>query len=90
MWHRPTSREWPEARQAMRRPGAAFRAATGGGFLFFEATEWEGEPVNREPGKCLELRWFGVREPPDDIIEYPKAGLLGYLAGSGGPAEHGW
>ncbi|MFC9750360.1 hypothetical protein [Streptomyces niveus] len=25
--------EWPEARQVMRRLGAAFRAATGGGFL---------------------------------------------------------
>lgn len=37
--------------------------------FFFEATEWEGEPVNREPGKCLELRWFGVHELPDDVIE---------------------
>lgn len=26
--------------------------------LFFEATAWQGEPVNREPEKCLALTWF--------------------------------
>ncbi|MEV8334744.1 NUDIX hydrolase [Streptomyces niveus] len=58
--------------------------------FFFEATDWEGEPVNREPEKCLGLRWFSVYELPDDVIEYPKEGLLGYLEGSGGLVEHGW
>ena len=51
--------------------------------FFFEATEWEGRPVNKEPEKCLALEWFTVHELPDDIIEYPAAGLNGYLeAGS--------
>lgn len=58
--------------------------------LFFLATTWRGEPVNREPEKCLDLRWWSVHELPDDIIEYPAAGLLGYLAGGGTLTEHGW
>lgn len=58
--------------------------------FFFLATEWSGEPVNREPAKCLELAWFSVHELPDDIIEYPKEGLLGYLQEHGGLTEHGW
>ncbi|MGW2512562.1 NUDIX hydrolase [Streptomyces scopuliridis] len=58
--------------------------------FFFEATDWTGEPVNREPAKCLGLQWFSVHELPEDIIEYPREGLLGYLEGSGTLAEHGW
>ncbi|MEU7554056.1 NUDIX domain-containing protein [Streptomyces sp. NPDC044571] len=58
--------------------------------LFFEATEWRGEPVNREPEKCLDLRWWSVHELPEDIIEYPAAGLLGYLDGEQAMTEHGW
>ncbi|MGW3949990.1 NUDIX hydrolase [Streptomyces sp. NPDC004752] len=58
--------------------------------FFFVATEWDGEAVNREPEKCLALEWFAVHELPDDIIEYPKARLRGYLDDSGPLAEHGW
>jgi hypothetical protein len=58
--------------------------------FFFEATEWEGMPVNKEPEKCLALEWFTVHDLPDDIIEYPEAGLRGYLDGSGPLTEHGW
>lgn len=58
--------------------------------FFFEATDWEGQPVNKEPEKCLALEWFTVHELPDDVIEYPKAGLLGYLDDAGPLAEHNW
>ncbi|MEV7678813.1 NUDIX domain-containing protein [Streptomyces sp. NPDC088341] len=58
--------------------------------FFFEATEWEGEPENREPAKCLDLRWFSVHELPEDIIEYPAAGLYGYLDGGRVLTEHGF
>ncbi|WP_328580476.1 NUDIX hydrolase [Streptomyces sp. NBC_00370] len=57
--------------------------------FFFLATEWNGEPVNREPAKCLALEWFSVHELPHDIIEYPNEGLTGYLNGDGGLTEHG-
>ncbi|MFF9733820.1 NUDIX domain-containing protein [Streptomyces albidoflavus] len=58
--------------------------------LFFLATVWKGEPVNREPEKCLDLRWWSVHELPEDIIAYPEAGLLGYLKGGEQLTEHGW
>ncbi|MFH8485255.1 NUDIX domain-containing protein [Streptomyces longisporoflavus] len=58
--------------------------------LFFEATEWSGEPVNREPDQCLGLEWFSVHDLPEDIIEYPEQGLLGYLQQRSGLTEHGW
>ncbi|MFI6285922.1 NUDIX domain-containing protein [Streptomyces sp. NPDC051018] len=58
--------------------------------FFFEATEWSGEPVNREPSKCLGLEWFSVHELPEDIIEYPKLGLLGYLKAPCALTEHAW
>ncbi|OVZ99455.1 DNA mismatch repair protein MutT [Streptomyces sp. CS159] len=58
--------------------------------FFFVATEWEGEPVNREPEKCLRLAWFATREMPEDIIEYPAAGLHGSLTSPGALVEHGW
>jgi 8-oxo-dGTP diphosphatase len=49
--------------------------------LFFEALRWTGEPVNREPGKCSGLSWFPLGRLPDDTIEYPAAGIRGYLNG---------
>ncbi|SMC90383.1 NUDIX hydrolase [Lentzea albidocapillata] len=49
--------------------------------LYFEVRRWSGEPVNREPEKCSELRWFGLDALPEDIISYPAAGITGYLAG---------
>ncbi|MFC9534450.1 NUDIX domain-containing protein [Streptomyces sp. NPDC056975] len=67
--------------------------------FFFEATQWTGSPVNREPAKCMALEWFTAHELPDDIIEYPEAGLLGYLGREGQVAylnspgllvEHDW
>ncbi|GHE90294.1 hypothetical protein GCM10018785_66500 [Streptomyces longispororuber] len=58
--------------------------------LFFEATAWQGEPENREPAKCLALAWFSVHDLPEDIIEYPAAGLYGYLRNERTLTEHGW
>ncbi|MFH8407624.1 NUDIX domain-containing protein [Streptomyces sp. NPDC018019] len=58
--------------------------------FFFLATRWEGEPVNREPDKCLDLRWFDVHDLPEDFIEYPAAGLYGYLKEAESPTFHGW
>lgn len=58
--------------------------------FFFLATHWAGEPTNREPDKCLDLRFYDVRELPEDIIEYPAAGLYGYLNGENTLTVHGW
>lgn len=49
--------------------------------LFFEARRWRGTPENREPEKCSELAWFPLDDLPDGLIEYPAAGIKGYLEG---------
>ncbi|MFF4256676.1 NUDIX domain-containing protein [Streptomyces sp. NPDC001663] len=58
--------------------------------FFFEATEWSGDPVNKEgEEKCLALEWFSIHDLPD-VIEYPKAGLVGAVEGASPLTEHGW
>lgn len=49
--------------------------------LFFTATAWTGEPTNREPEKCSGLGWFDLDELPEDLIEYPAAGIEAYRRG---------
>ena len=49
---------------------------------FFEAWAEEGrEPVNAEPDKCSELRWFPLDALPGDMVAYCRAGLEAYRAG---------
>ncbi|MDO3651141.1 NUDIX domain-containing protein [Nocardia mangyaensis] len=43
--------------------------------LFFRTEHWVGEPVNREPDKCYELRWFPLAALPTDLIEYSALGI---------------
>jgi 8-oxo-dGTP pyrophosphatase MutT (NUDIX family) len=50
--------------------------------LFFEVRTWSGEPVNREPDKCYELKWFRWNNLPDNMISYSRAGIRGYLDGN--------
>lgn len=33
--------------------------------FFFEATEWQGEVVNKEPGLCDDLSWHSLNSLPD-------------------------
>lgn len=49
--------------------------------LFFEARQWIGEPVNREPDKCAAVRWFLLGDLPEQIIDYPAAGIRAYRDG---------
>ncbi|MEE1786271.1 NUDIX domain-containing protein [Streptomyces sp. SP17BM10] len=58
--------------------------------FFYETTTWKGEPENREPDKCLDLRWFAADDLPDDLIPYPAAGLHGVLHQPGGVTHHNW
>ncbi|WP_040864683.1 NUDIX hydrolase [Nocardia exalbida] len=57
--------------------------------LFFETRRWAGEPVNREPDKSYELRWFPLAKLPEDLIPYPAAGIRGYLTGET-YSQRGW
>jgi 8-oxo-dGTP diphosphatase len=46
--------------------------------LFFETRRWIGEPTNREPEKCSAIAWFPLDALPDQLIEYPAAGIHAY------------
>lgn len=35
--------------------------------FFFEATKWDGEPTNREPEKCDDVRWFALDALPPKL-----------------------
>ncbi|MEU1952173.1 NUDIX hydrolase [Nocardia rhamnosiphila] len=60
--------------------------------VFFEASEWLGEPTNQEPDKCSDVRWFPVDRLPENLIAYPAAGIQTYLDGESSKAfsEIGW
>jgi len=43
--------------------------------FFLKATRWRGEPVNREPHKCDELRWRRVDDLPGNTIPYIRCAV---------------
>lgn len=43
--------------------------------VFFEATEWEGEPVNNEPDIHGEVAWFDPKDLPENVIPSVKAAI---------------
>lgn len=47
--------------------------------VWFACDKWQGEPYNAEPGKCDDLRWFGMAALPTNIVEYVRTvlGLIG-------------
>lgn len=49
--------------------------------IFFEARQWIGEPTNREPDKCSAVRWFSLDGLPEQLIDYPAAGIDAYRRG---------
>ncbi len=46
--------------------------------FFFEAKKWEGEPMNKEPEKCDDLKWFPLDDLPQNIIPYIKNAIQHY------------
>jgi len=50
--------------------------------VFFEATSWEGEPVNAEPHKCARIEWFPLSQLPPGTYPYTAAGVEHYRQGA--------
>ena len=48
--------------------------------IFFTATRWAGEPVNREPHKCAGLQWADPARPPANTVPYTAAALAAIIA----------
>jgi len=43
--------------------------------FFLEAGHWRGEPVNREPHKCDDLRWCRVDSLPSNTVAYVRRAI---------------
>lgn len=48
---------------------------------FLAASDWKGEPENREPQRCSELLWRPLTDLPTDTIPYVRRSIENYLAG---------
>ena len=49
--------------------------------FFMEAREWRGEPVNAEPDKCDDLRWFDLSALPGNTVPYVERAIRNHLNG---------
>jgi ADP-ribose pyrophosphatase YjhB (NUDIX family) len=57
--------------------------------VFFEASNWQGEPFNAEPERHSAIKWIKISDLSDDIMDYQLHALKQMLAGST-YAEQGW
>jgi 8-oxo-dGTP diphosphatase len=56
--------------------------------VFFHVTTWDGEPVNAEPAKCSDLRWFDLGDLPTPLVDYARIRIA--HADPGLVALQGW
>lgn len=57
--------------------------------LVFRASRWRGEPVLREPDKCVAWGWWPLDALPDPMVGYARTAIEGMRAGRF-YSEHGW
>jgi 8-oxo-dGTP diphosphatase len=57
--------------------------------FFFRSSRWSGHPVNKEPDKCEELKWFTKDELPENTINYIRQALECIMRGQK-YSEFGW
>jgi len=58
--------------------------------FFFKTDVWENNIKNHEPNKCLELRWFSLKELPNNTVPYIREVLQNHISHSGTFSENGW
>jgi len=49
--------------------------------FFVHVREWNGEPVNAEPGKCDDIRWLDINDLPENTIPYVRRAIENFRAG---------
>jgi len=57
--------------------------------FFFRVENLRGEPVNREPKKHAELKWFPLNQLPDPLLPVARMGIDCYLSKTS-YHESGW
>lgn len=57
--------------------------------FFFLVRRWQGTPLNREPEKCGDLRFFPADALPRNTIDFVRIGIEASLAGRA-YVEFGW
>jgi 8-oxo-dGTP pyrophosphatase MutT (NUDIX family) len=57
--------------------------------MYFEASTWEGEITNMEPGKCDDLRWFPTGALPRNVVPAVRYALEQCRDGVS-YSEYGW
>jgi len=46
--------------------------------FFLVASKWKGDPKNKEPDKCDELRWASLKKLPDNVAPNVKKAIENY------------
>lgn len=57
--------------------------------FFFRVVDWPGQPVNREPQKCDDLRWFDLQALPQNTVPYVRQAIANLRRGVFFE-EYGW
>jgi 8-oxo-dGTP diphosphatase len=57
--------------------------------VFFEAEDWEGTPVNKEPDKHSEIAWLEIDNLPTNVMDYIVYALNQISLGET-YSEYGW
>lgn len=46
--------------------------------FYFVCKKWQGEPENLEPAKCDDLKWFTLKDLPENIVMSVKQAINNY------------